>query len=50
MSDHQYLSPVLALPRTGAMFVTGANFYLAFIDPSVRDSLRNPRTQLTQWA
>lgn len=50
MSDHQYLNPFLALPRNGAVFFAGSAFYIGFIDTGVRDSLRNPRTQLTQWA
>ena len=49
MSDHQLLNPFLMLPRTGALFFAGAAFFIAFIDPQVRDTIRNPRTKLTQW-
>ena len=49
MSDHQYLNPFLALPRTGALFFSGSAFYVGFIDPFVRRSLQNPRDQLTHW-
>ena len=49
MSEHQYLNPFLALPRTGALFFSGSAFYIGFVDPFVRDSLRNPRAQLTHW-
>ena len=49
MSEHQYLNPFLALPRTGALFFSGSAFYTAFVDPIVRNSLRNPRAQLTHF-
>ena len=49
MSDHQYLNPFFALPRTGALFFSGSAFYVGFIDPFVRSSLPNPRDQLTHW-
>ena len=50
MPDHQYLHPILAFPRFGATFFASSAFYIGFIDPFVRESLRNPRQQLTHWA
>ena len=50
MSDHQYLNPILGIPRIGAVLFTGAAFHIGFIDTGVRDDLPNPRTKLLQWA
>ena len=49
MPDHQYLNPAFALPRFGSTFFAGSAFYVGFVDPFVRESLRNPRQQLTHW-
>jgi hypothetical protein len=50
MSDHTYLHPILGAPRCGALLFAGSAFYIGTIDPIVRESLRNPRYQLTHWA
>ena len=50
MSDHQYMHPFIALPRTGALLFAGSAFYIGWIDHFARDSIPNVRHQLTHWA
>lgn len=45
-----YLSPELALPRTSALLFAGSALYIGFLDPIVRSSYDNPRTNLHHWS
>lgn len=44
------IGPLLATPRSLALFFAGATSYIAFIDPNVRNAFDYVRHRLRQWA